>query len=271
MLWLSFVVSLAAVWLLDRIGNDKRLKAPGGKIPTTGGFGIILPLFLHCQVVGLSNVIIFCIWITFALGLLDDLWNPRFPLLKLIPEFAIATIMVATGHQLHWLSLDLPDKLLSAVWIVGIMNAVNFCDNMDGLAAGLAIIAGSFFYKITGDPLALIMCGALGGFLLFNYGRASIYMGDSGSLTIGFILAVLPMIHSNGIDANSTLLILSVPICDMVRLSITRPLLDKKPPWKGGLDHVSHNLARRFGQGRAVIFLYGLSALLGFAGVLANG
>lgn len=266
MFWISFVISLAVVWLLDRIGNVKRMKTPGGKIPNTGGVAILgaimLPLLLtsHC-----GTMIFWSIFMAFSLGFLDDLFNYG-PWSKLIVELAIALTLVQAGYRLGWFPLEL-DMIASVVWVMGMMNAINLVDNMDGLAAGLVIIAGAFFYVITKDPLALILCGALAGFLLFNYQPASIYMGDCGSLMIGLVLALLPMIHRGRVDPYCTVLILYVPLCDMVRLCFRRPLREKKPPWKGGRDHISHILAKRLGERRAVIALYGVAASFGFVGV----
>jgi len=263
------MISLAIAWLLDSFGNTKWLKTPGGKIPTTGGVAICAAIVLPLLFIGHHDtVILWSIFMAFSLGLLDDSFNYG-PLSKLVVEFAIALTLLSGGYRLGWFPSGV-DEVASAVWIVGMMNAVNFCDNMDGLAAGLAIIAGLFFYVVTRDPLALILCGALTGFLLFNYNPARIYMGDCGSLMVGLVLALLPMIHRGQISACSTLLILSVPILDMGRLCLDRPLRGKKPPWKGGHDHISHLLAKRVGERLSVIALYGVAATIGFLGILSQ-
>ncbi len=208
--------------------------------------------------------------LAWVLGATDDICNLK-PIKKIIPELLIASFLIMFGYRLHWTQNVCMDVGLTIFWIVGMMNALNLSDNMDGLAAGLGIIAGGFFYSITGDVLALMLCGALAGFLLFNYQPASIYMGDSGSLLVGLILALLPMRSSVSIAPVVTMLILAVPLFDTSMVTVTRAFR-KRPPWKGGRDHVSHLLARQlFGKRQAVIFLYFVAAICGIGGMSIHG
>ena len=164
---------------------------------------------------------------------------------------------------------------VSAIWVLGITNAFNLIDNMDGLSAGIALISSLYLaivylsqHALGNVTVLLILGGALGGFLLFNFYPASIFMGDAGSLFIGFLVAsacLLNVTHLSGVSAFLFLpvLILTVPIFDTFFVSVTRRLRGQ-PISQGGIDHTSHRLVRLgFHERTAVLALYLLSATAG--------
>ena len=135
-----------------------------------------------------------------VVGLVDDLVVLK-PYTKLVAEIAIASLFVFFGYRLSWSDSLILDTLLTMFWIVGLTNAFNLLDNMDGLCAGISLIAGSVLLVtflategVTPEARYLaILLGATAGFLVYNFHPASIFMGDSGSLFIGLNLAVLTL------------------------------------------------------------------------------
>ena len=135
-------------------------------------------------------------FLIFIVGVADDVLSLK-PTTKLIAEIAVAAMFVFFGARLHWSEVEVLDMLLTMVWLVGLTNAVNLLDNMDGLCAGTAIIAGVALLFALVDRtdvgpemryLAIVL-GATTGFLIYNLHPASIFMGDAGSLFLGITLA----------------------------------------------------------------------------------
>ncbi len=222
----------------------------------------------------------------FLLGLADDCLdiNPQY---KLVGQVVIASVMVFCGLHINWFDSMTANYMLSVFWIVGITNAFNLLDNMDGLAAGVAFIAGIFlFLWLLTDPLraaensglmvlTAVYLGSLLGFLVFNFYPASIFMGDAGSMFIGFMLAgLIMMAGSAGMTAGGgvfnqlsvvlmPILILFVPILDTTFVSLTRPMM-KRSIFQGGRDHSSHRMvAIGFSERKAVLLLYLFAAASG--------
>jgi UDP-GlcNAc:undecaprenyl-phosphate GlcNAc-1-phosphate transferase len=207
----------------------------------------------------------------FALGLVDDLM-PLKPSTKLTAQIAIACAVLTAGVVLDWTESAVVNALLTIGWIVGITNAFNLLDNMDGLCAGIAAIAGIAFASSIGfaEPGLVRYAGLLGGagaaFLVFNFKPASIFMGDSGSLFIGSSFAVLAIVSEH--NAQSGLLssvavpalLLLIPIFDTAFVTVSRKLSARSAS-TGGRDHTSHRLvALGFSESQAVLILYGLAA-----------
>jgi len=221
----------------------------------------------------------------FVLGLVDDIFGMD-PQHKLAGQIVITAILMFFGFRLGWTDFKTANLFLSILWIVGITNAFNLLDNMDGLSAGIAFIAGLFlFFALILNPGSnhlsgpiLLICtaylGALLGFLIYNFNPASIFMGDSGSLFIGFMLACLTVVGSpSQILGSSSVHILSViaipvlivfiPILDTGFVSVMRKLF-RRPISQGGRDHSSHRMvAIGFSEKRAVLMLYAFSAISG--------
>ncbi len=217
-----------------------------------------------------------CATAMFLVGLADDLIGVK-PYTKLLAQIVIATLLLAFGATIPFSSSEPLNLLIMLTWLVGITNAMNLLDNMDGLCAGIAVIAGLFrllFCALEGHPAgvatALVFIAAVAGFLLFNFNPASIFMGDSGSLFIGFLLAGLSVsaMHSNAARSMFAVLFfpvlsLAIPIFDTTLVTITRHF-SGRPISEGGRDHSSHRLVA-IGQSetRAVGILWGMSALGG--------
>lgn len=159
---------------------------------------------------------------------------------------------------------------LVVVWVVFMINVINFLDGLDGLASGVSLIATIILYLVAINPtvsqgsmavLALILIGALAGFLPFNFFPAKIFLGDSGSQVLGFLLAVFAII--SGAKLATAFLVLGVPILDVFWV-IARRVLTKQPIYKADRYHIHHRLLRTgLSQKQAVILLYAVCALFG--------
>lgn len=255
-------------------------------VPLLGGVAIHVAVVVTTLVVlprsdGRIGLLLAGSSLIFALGLLDD-FRPLAPRTKLGVEGAVAVAIAALGLQLRITPYPLLNFLVTVVWIVGLTNALNLLDNMDGLAAGIAIIAGGFrlaLFLMDGNGseaiAAAIFVGATAGFLMHNWNPASVFMGDAGSLFLGFYLAGLNLVgdwpYSRGTAAVLIVpvLILLVPIFETIWVTITRKLR-RRPIAEGGRDHVSHHLvvAGRSEQ-RTVLLLYSIALGSGFLGLLS--
>lgn len=213
-----------------------------------------------------------------TMGLIDDLRGLS-PRLRFVIGLVIATSLVAFGVRF---SSPLPlfaDALISVVWILGITNAFNLLDNIDGLAAGTAAVAaGAFFFiavindQQNGALFAIALAGAMLGFLRSNFHPATIYMGDAGSLFIGFLMAYLGLKMRTSVTEIPQLfapvVVLGVAVLDTTLVVVSR-VRRGVSPFTGGQDHLSHRL-RRLGLSvrRSVTTLLLASGALG---VLAVG
>jgi UDP-GlcNAc:undecaprenyl-phosphate GlcNAc-1-phosphate transferase len=226
--------------------------------------------------------LIMCASGMFVLGLVDDLVTMD-PQHKLAGQIVFASILIFFGFRLEWTSYRAVNLFLSILWVVGITNAFNLLDNMDGLSAGVAFIAGVFTFLLhymgTGasGPFLLLTAsylGALLAFLVYNFNPASIFMGDAGSLFIGFIMACLTLLGGEKAIGGSVTHILSVisipiltvfiPILDTGFVSVMRKLFSRSIS-QGGKDHSSHRMvAIGLSERRAVFVLYGFSVISGF-------
>jgi UDP-GlcNAc:undecaprenyl-phosphate/decaprenyl-phosphate GlcNAc-1-phosphate transferase len=227
--------------------------------------------------------VILCASGMFALGLGDDLVNMD-PQHKLAGQIVLASIVIYFGFQLEWTPYKPVNLFLSILWIVGITNAFNLLDNMDGLSAGVAFIAGLFIFLLhflgadtSGPALLLIVTylGALLGFLIYNSNPASIFMGDAGSLFIGFLMACLTIVSGRDQAMGGSvapllsviaipILIVFIPILDTGFVSVMRKLFSR-PISQGGKDHSSHRMvAIGLSERKAVLILYGFSVTSGF-------
>lgn len=204
-----------------------------------------------------------------AVGLTDDLVGVG-PKTKLFSQATLASLVVLSGTVFSLTGHFWIDAIFTVFWITGITNAVNLVDNMDGLAAGIAIIALAQIFLLAGPDLvvsrlALCMLVAIAGFFVFNLNPAKIFMGDVGSLSIGFFLAVASLrttgqLSQPGPVRLTPVLVLFVPVFDTLLVSVTRKL-NGKPVSQGGRDHASHRLVLiGLSERQAVLFLYALAA-----------
>lgn len=219
----------------------------------------------------------------FVVGLVDDLYNIR-PYQKLIGQLIGSGFLILFGLKLPLTGFELIDIWITVFWVIGITNAINLLDNMDGLAAGISAIASfslALNFAANGLTYELLLTsafiGALVGFLVFNFNPASIFMGDCGSMFVGFLLSGSVLLNkvggrSRGIVAILAVpvLILFVPIFDTTFVTVLRKLWGRKAS-QGGRDHTSHRLvALGLSERSAVLLLYGLAVVAGALALLVN-
>jgi len=294
--------ALLAVWVLLRSPLAKRIVAAPSSdrwheraTPLLGGAGIFVGfsvgLWLTVAVGAIPLTkelggIFGGIALLFVAGLTDDV-RALPPIVKLAVQIAAGVIVLATGTDVQLIHTHVLAWALALVWLVGMTNAFNLLDNMDGLAATLAAIAFTFFAidAVTIHPndtiLALALAGGLAcvGFLPFNLRRNSpalVFMGDSGSQLLGFALAAMGLSASWKVAGSTVatlllpILVLAVPILDTSLVTVVR-LLEGRPIYQGGRDHSSHRLVR-FGlsERNAVVLLGLIAAALGGTSLAYN-
>jgi UDP-GlcNAc:undecaprenyl-phosphate/decaprenyl-phosphate GlcNAc-1-phosphate transferase len=228
--------------------------------------------------------------LVFLVGVYDDLRgaNAR---LKFAALGLGGALFYALGGRVELLSVPLVGTVelpqvasfaLTIVWVVGISNAFNLIDGVDGLAAGAALFASLVMLVVAvmlGHPLVAVMacalCGALVGFLRYNFNPASIFLGDSGALTVGFLLAALSVggaqKASTAVAVAIPLLAFGVPVVDTA-FTLVRRFVSRKPLFEGDREHIHHMLlARGWSQRRVAFVLYGACALFGMSALLLVG
>ena len=217
-------------------------------------------------------IIWLCVFVLFLLGLWDDKKHLG-PFFKLAVQFAVAIVAAVFGQVRVELFIQnaAVTSVLSAVWIVLIINAFNFLDNMDGAAAGIAVIAASILFtaaatsgQILVGGLAVVFIGTLLGFLVFNFPPAKIFMGDAGSLVVGFFVALLTLRTTYYHEAQSgqwyavfmPLVVMAVPLYDFISVTLLR-ISQGKSPLVGDTQHFSHRLKRHgLSESQTVLTLY---------------
>jgi UDP-GlcNAc:undecaprenyl-phosphate/decaprenyl-phosphate GlcNAc-1-phosphate transferase len=223
----------------------------------------------------------------FVVGLIDDIFEIKASI-KLLFQVVLAVLVFYLGFKIVSVSFPFAGGVLqlgyfslpvTVLWYVGVTNAFNLIDGIDGLAAGLALIASSimiFVSLFTGHILIALMCSALAGslvgFLRFNIYPASIFMGDSGCMFIGFLLSILSVVgtqkSSAAIPVVVPLLILAVPLLDTT-LTISRRVLSGQKIFKPDRGHLHHKLLDKgLNQRTVALILYGVAASLGFYSLL---
>jgi UDP-GlcNAc:undecaprenyl-phosphate GlcNAc-1-phosphate transferase len=212
-----------------------------------------------------------------VLGWLDDKMDLK-PAVKFAGQFLIALAVALVCKRI---TLFIPSLAFSYAvtifWIVTVINAFNFMDNMNGLCAGVGAIGAFIFALIAaahGEYLVAItgflMCGALVGFLPWNFPNARAFLGDAGSHLVGYLLAVMAILphfytkqEPHRFAVLAPLLVLAIPLLDLAQVSFLRTL-NKKPFWIGDTNHLSHRLTRAgLSRTRAVLILWLLAAIIG--------
>jgi UDP-GlcNAc:undecaprenyl-phosphate GlcNAc-1-phosphate transferase len=297
-LWIYFLASLAVAAgctpvcraLAHRLGYVARPRADRWhKKPTAllGGVAIVVPTV---AVAAASGAMTPTLWqligagvLMAAFGLADDLLSLK-PSTKLIGQIFAASLLLLFGFSLHWTSSPAADAMLTLLWIVGVTNALNLLDNMDGLCGGVTLVAGAFFLagmagSAGASPASIylaILLGATAGFLIYNIYPASVFMGDTGSLFLGFNLAAVTLLErpdsygrSDVVTAVAApVLLLLIPILDTLLVTGAR-LASGRPASQGGRDHSSHRLvAVGLSERRAVMTLWLLAAASGGVSLL---
>ena len=294
-----YIVLARRLGWVDRPGGRKRHDRPTA---TMGGLVVFAVVFLGAAValrlenrVGLMlrehlrpiYALLLCTAAMVGLGIIDDRAAVR-PKIKLIVQTLVAIFAVLLGYRIEAVtlpatgSLPLPviGVLLSLVWIVGITNAINLTDGLDGLAAGIGFLAATVnalaAIWLGNYYMAVMMCllaGSLAGFLRWNFHPARVFLGDTGSLGLGMFLA-LSSLHAAQ-KAHTVVLILvplfalGYPIFDTL-LAVARRMVRGQPLFAGDRDHIHHRLLDRGASpSRAAIQIYVVSAVLCLACVAA--
>ncbi|MEI7920337.1 MAG: hypothetical protein WCJ40_00330 [Planctomycetota bacterium] len=229
-----------------------------------------------------SMIVLASSLLMFLIGFIDDLITLK-PYQKVIGQLVAASAIITYGMYLPWTSYYPIDVVITLFWLVGITNAVNLLDNMDGLSAGISAIAATFLglqFAIH-DPSGIdqawmlgVFAASLAGFLVFNHNPASIFMGDCGSLYIGFFLSSSALMTNQAGRSRSFLpvlavpvLVLLIPIFDTTLVFILRKLAGRSVS-QGGRDHTSHRLvALGLSERKAVWMLWACAAVSGVMGL----
>lgn len=253
--------------------------------PLLGGLAIFMAVLAPLAVVGVPSTQLLAIVAGTAaaatLGLIDDVRGLR-PTSKLVGQVMIASGLALAGIRAEIVPFPPLAFLLTVLWIVALMNAMNLVDNMDGLAAGIAAIAaGVLLVMSPAEPswigvLAAGLVGACVGFLVHNFAPARVYMGDAGSMALGFLLASLSLLLTNAAASNvglailAPLLVLGLPIFDTALVTLIRGI-EGRPVSQGGRDHTSHRLAALgIGERAVVIALYVIAGGFAVLGLMAS-
>jgi UDP-GlcNAc:undecaprenyl-phosphate GlcNAc-1-phosphate transferase len=287
---LTLVLTALVRALAHRFGIVARPKTDRWhKKPTAmlGGLAIwlsmVISYFVFIPTTTYGWVVMSASSLLFLVGLVDDLIHVK-PYQKLIGQIMGAALVVYYGLTLPWTGSVLLNMAFAIFWLIGITNAINLLDNMDGLASGIAVIAAGFLAlsfmsggHFTEALLLLTFAGALLGFLVFNSNPASIFMGDCGSMFIGFFLASTALMNLAGGRTRSFLpvlvvpiLVLFIPIFDTTFVTVLRKLSGRAAS-QGGRDHTSHRLvALGMPERHAVWMLYGFAALSGILALIVQ-
>jgi len=287
----SFSVSLLLTPVVRRIAISKGyISKPRDDrwhrkdTPIFGGIAIftsfIVPYFIFIKP-GIESIgFAFGALAIFIVGLMDDIISLK-PYSKLMGQIIVGSILCVFGIGIKIPSYPFFEIPLTVLWVVGIVNAFNLLDNMDGLSAGIgavcSIMLSIIFYIKGNTPLmmaSLMLTGSCLGFLRYNFHPAQIFMGDCGSMFIGFCLSTLTLLgtwyeptHLLVILA-VPVLVLAVPIMDTLFVTLMRGLASRRI-FEGGKDHISHRMvALGFSESRTVIILYVVTLVFGCISVL---
>ena len=289
----TFLMALGLTWAVRTVARAYGIVAAPRQDrwhsrPTAllGGVAIYASFALGCLVFGShlsgAKLILLGGTLLFLTGLIDDFVHLK-PYVKLVIQVIVAACVVYFGRRLPWTTFEPLNIFITILWLVGITNAVNLLDNMDGLAGGITVIACAFLtatLMLNGQTalalLPLLLGAATLGFLVFNWHPATIFMGDCGSLLLGFALSSMALLSDFDRTRNlgavlfTPVFILLIPIFDTCVVTVARKLAGR-PISQGGRDHTSHRLvALGLSERRAVLLLYALAAGAGLAALLAR-
>jgi UDP-GlcNAc:undecaprenyl-phosphate GlcNAc-1-phosphate transferase len=286
--------------LVDEPRGDRHVHQKA--VPRLGGVAIFLSLLIALSVLPLVKnmltqalrpdlreifVFLICGFLVLLLGVYDDLRGAN-AAVKFAGLAGVTVLFYVLGGRIEGLSIPFVGSvtlhpilgfLLTMIWVVGIANAFNLIDGIDGLASGSALFSSLVILSVSliqGKPLvaviALVLTGALAGFLRYNFNPATIFLGDSGSLFVGFALAALSI---QGSQKASTAVAVAIPILAFglpvvdTGVAIARRFLSSKPIFQGDREHIHHMLLKRgWSQRRVVLVLYGVSAIFGLLAML---
>jgi UDP-GlcNAc:undecaprenyl-phosphate/decaprenyl-phosphate GlcNAc-1-phosphate transferase len=290
----AFFVSLGLTLAAERVATAANIVARPSDdrwsrhtVPLLGGVAIVIGTLAPTLLVTGGDRRILVVTITAAalaaVGLVDDVRGLS-PQTKLLAQLLLCGVLLRFGFVLRLTGNPLLDTFVTLFWLVGITNSFNLLDNMDGLAATLALVAGAFriFFFVgwendtAGAIASAAFLGAVAGFLVRNFPPARIFMGDAGSLFLGFFLGALSIsaplaAYSRNVFAVLIIpvLLFLIPIFDTAFVTVTR-LLGGRSPAVGGRDHTSHRLvAIGLSERGVVLFLGALAAASGGVAVLS--
>lgn len=280
-----------ARFLAPRMGvidNPEARKIHEQPVPRLGGAAMLLAVILVALVLGerynfdqFGSILVGATGISF-IGLIDDRWGLR-PLVKLTGQIAAGLLLYVSGVHIRAFASPALNVFTTLLWVVYITNAINLLDNMDGLAGGIAAIAAAHFALMCAfsgqylvGALSIALLGACLGFLFYNLNPASIFMGDSGSLFLGFTLAAtgIKLTFPDNVTFVTWMvpvLVMGVPIFDTALVIISRLRRGVNPLTTPGRDHVSHRLvAAGMSKREAVLALYVVSFAVGLLAVFVT-
>jgi UDP-GlcNAc:undecaprenyl-phosphate/decaprenyl-phosphate GlcNAc-1-phosphate transferase len=257
-------------------------------MPLLGGAAIVaaslLTLLLlrdRFEIQQLSSIVLGASLVA-LLGFYDDRWGLR-PILKLIGQIFAAGILIFSGVKVTALPQEWMNVTVTLLWVVGLTNSLNLLDNMDGLSSGVAAVCASFFVvmaalsgQIYVGALAAALLGATLGFLVYNFNPASIFMGDTGSMFLGFMLAAIGIKlrfpdNVPFVTWMVPIIVMGMPIFDTTLVFISRLRRGKNPLTTPGKDHVSHRLVKSgFTTREAVMTHYLISFAYGMVAILVT-
>lgn len=248
--------------------------------PLLGGVAIfaafLIALLTKEPVVSLAPVrsMLLGAFILFMIGLIDDKMG-MMPSFKLLGQFLAAMVIIKAGVRIEFITNYYLSVIVTYIWIIGITNAFNLLDNMNGLSAGITAISAIFFgiiSYINGQPwlsaISFALAGSALGFLKHNFPKAGIFMGDTGSLVLGYILSAIAIMGNWKTYILTTslmipILVLGYPIFDTTLVSVMR-ILEGRSIFKGGKDHSSHRIALMgFKRVKTVLIIYAICIFLG--------
>ncbi len=278
---LATPVARAVAFRIGMVDHPAPRKLHTRPIPLLGGLALYLAVLIALLVLEdrynlpqLAGILIGATAISF-LGIWDDRWGLR-PLIKLAGQIAVAGVVMATGVMVSLFPWPILNAAVTLLWLVGITNAFNLIDNMDGLSGGIGAVSAAFFLLLAAlngqylvGALSAAVLGACIGFLRYNFNPASIFMGDAGSLFLGFLMAVLgiKLRFPNNVAFVTWMvpvLVLGIPIFDTALVVFSRLRRGLNPLTTPGKDHLSHRLVRAGMTHReAVLVLYLAQAALG--------
>ena len=258
--------------VMDRPGGHKTHM---GATPYLGGVavagGLLLVGWLSAGASGQLLVVVGGALVLGFVGLLDDV-QPVSPWIRLAYQIVAAIALWLVGVRAGVFDATWIDLPITVLWVVAVTNAFNFIDNMDGIAAGVAIASALGIAAIAGyngdylvTSLALATAGAALGFLRYNIPPARIFLGDAGSMLLGFMIAALILkldlpVGPSAPRVLSTVLLAGVPLFDLSVVVIAR-LRDRRPIWHGSTDHTSHRMSAA-GRSRRHVLVYSIAAQL---------
>lgn len=273
------------VGVIDQPETRKIHRRP---VPRLGGMAIFLAVVVAALLLGrrynftqFGSILVGATGVSF-LGLVDDRWGVR-PVVKIVGQILAALLLYATDIYVGTFHHPLLNLVTTVLWVGYITNAINLLDNMDGLAGGVAAIAAAFFALMCSfsgqylvGALSVAVLGACLGFLFYNLNPASIFMGDSGSMFLGFTLAAtgIKLQFPENVAFVTWMvpvLVMGLPVFDTALVIVSRLRRGLNPLTTPGRDHTSHRLvAAGMTQREAVLTLYVVSFILGLLAVFVT-